>query len=98
MRKAINVKPGDAIEGFGVVSQVNVTHRDVANTNARPKTRPAQLPRFINALVRARMAQAAVEECYIQEPTLVTIVNGTKTMKLKPNALVSVVEPLKEAA
>lgn len=98
MRKAINVHPGDNIEGFGVVSKVYVAHRDVANTKARPKTRPAKLPPYINALVRARMAQAAVEECYIQEPSQVTLVNGSKTMKLSPNAEVKVIEPLAKAA
>jgi hypothetical protein len=96
--KAINIKPGHILEGFGEVSEVHVAHRDVANRTARKRSNPAKLPRRMNALVRARLAAAAVEECYIQQPSLVTVVNGSKTMKLAPNAEVTLVEPLKAAA
>jgi hypothetical protein len=89
--KATAIKPGMVLAGFGEVTEVHISHRDIANTKENRKKygiveKPSQkrMPKFINALVRARLAAEAVEQCYIQVPSLVTIHNHKKTIKVAP--------------
>lgn len=94
--KASNVSVGDLVEGIGIITERVVQHRDVAVKGSTKGQGVVNIPKKLSTLLKARLAQEAVEQCYRQEPVSVRLSSGTstRTFGLDERVTVQVVEPV----
>ena len=75
--RADSVQVGEFVEGFGRIDRITVNHQDRAIKGITTALGIKILPKQkFNSLVRARLAEEAVEQCYESVPVSVTFTSG----------------------
>ena len=87
--KAIDLQPGDVIEGVGEVTSVRVDHGQVAVVEPTRRMQGLK-PKRMGSLGRARLAALAVEECYRRVASSVTVDTVTRRRQFLPGDMVTV--------